>query len=138
MEYNQVGFANIRLFEDNNNSYEYSNSNTFPEEVFVHEFIHTLERNEKDNGNDIISLHDFAKYGYTEDRIVGLREWYRDFMQNSINGGEGRGLTDFAYSSKPIQNSNFEYSIYLDAFDEPQNIIEEIRSLIDRIGRIFT
>ena len=129
MEYNQIGFANIRLPKDNRHVYEYSNSNTFPEEVFIHEFLHTLERNEKDNGNEIISLHDYEKYGYTESRTEGLKEWYKDYMQNSIVGGENEGITDFAYSSKPIQESNFEYSISLNYLQEPQNIIEEIRSI---------
>lgn len=137
MEYNQIGFANIRLPKDNSYVYEYSNSNTFPEEVFIHEFLHTLERNEKDNGNEIISLHDYAKYGYTESRTEGLKEWYKDYMQNSIIGGANRGITDFAYSSKPIQESNFEYSISLNYLQEPQNIIEEIRSIITRVGNLF-
>ena len=47
------------------------------------------------------------------------------------------GLTDFAYASKPIHESNFEYGIELDYLDEPDNIIEEIRSIIDRIGKVF-
>ena len=137
MEYNQIGFANIRLPKDNRHVYEYSNSNTFPEEVFIHEFLHTLERNEKDNGNEIISLHDYEKYGYAESRTEGLKEWYKDYMQNSIVGGENKGITDFAYSSKPIQESNFEYSISLNYLQEPQNIIEEIRSIITRVGNLF-
>ena len=137
MEYNQIGFANIRLPSDSTNVYEYSNANLFPEEVFIHEFLHTLERNEKDNGNEVISLHDYAKYGYTESRTEGLKKWYRDYMRNEIDGGQDGGLTDFAYSSKPIQNSNFVYSMSLDYFKEPQNIIEEIRSIVERTVKLF-
>ena len=52
MEYNQIGFSNIRMPDDrNSNMYTYSIYNTFPQEVFLHEFLHTLERNEKNNGN---------------------------------------------------------------------------------------
>lgn len=136
MVYNQIGFANIRL-PANTNIYKYSSSNTFPEEVFIHEFLHTLERNEKSNGNEIINLHDYEKYGYSNEKYVGLKEWYRDYLQNNITGGGNKGLTNFSYSSKPIQNSNFTYSMTLDYLKEPQNIIEEIKSIIDRIGRLF-
>lgn len=138
MRYNQIGFSNIRLPDDRNSKiYKYSSYNEFPEEVFLHEFLHTLERNEIENGNNIIALHDYEKYGYTEDGSDGLKEWYEDYMQNSINGGENKGLTEFAYKSKPIHEDNFEYSVELDYFNEPQNIIEEINSIIKRIVRLF-
>ena len=138
MEYKQIGFSNIRL-PDNRNSgiYEYSIFNKFPQEVFLHEFLHTLERNEQENGNQIAKLHDNEKYGYTESATEGLKEWYEDYMQNTIENAPNMGLTDFAYASKPIHESNFEYGIDLDYLDEPDNIIEEIRSIIDRIGKVF-
>ena len=138
MEYKQIGFFNIRL-PDNRNSgiYEYSIFNKFPQEVFLHEFLHTLERNEQENGNQIAKLHDNEKYGYTESATEGLKEWYEDYMQNTIENAPNMGLTDFAYASKPIHESNFEYGIELDYLDEPDNIIEEIRSIIDRIGKVF-
>ncbi len=138
MEYKQIGFSNIRL-PDNRNSgiYEYSIFNKFPQEVFLHEFLHTLERNEQENGNQIAKLHDNEKYGYTESATEGLKEWYEDYMQNTIENAPNMGLTDFAYASKPIHESNFEYGIELDYLDEPDNIIEEIRSIIDRIGKVF-
>ena len=138
MEYKQIGFSNIRL-PDNRNSgiYEYSIFNKFPQEVFLHEFLHTLERNEQENGNQIAKLHDNEKYGYTESATEGLKEWYEDYMQNTIENAPNMGLTDFAYASKPIHESNFEYGIELDYLDEPDNIIEEIRSIIDRIGKVL-
>lgn len=138
MEYKQIGFSNIRL-PDNRNSgiYEYSIFNKFPQEVFLHEFLHTLERNEQENGNQIAKLHDNEKYGYTESATEGLKEWYEDYMQNTIENAPNMGLTDFEYASKPIHESNFEYGIELDYLDEPDNIIEEIRSIIDRIGKVF-
>lgn len=135
MRYNGIGYSNIRLPDSRNSTmYKYSGNNTFPEEVFVHEFLHTLERNEKENGNNIADLHDHELYGYSQDSVSGLEEWYKDYMQNTIKNDEGKGLTDFAYSSKPIQNSNFEHSMTLDYLDEPDNIIEEISILV---GRIF-
>ena len=105
--------------------------------MFVHEFIHTLERNEMENGNNIAELHSYAEYGYTQDAYTGLKTWYEDYMQNTIKGGENKGLTDFAYTSKPIHNSNFNYPIELDDLDEPKNIIEEINSIIKRVVKLF-
>ena len=138
MEYNQIGFSNIRL-PDNQNSriYEYSTFHTFPEEVFVHEFLHTLERNELENGNDIARLHDYAIYGYEESPVSGLKDWYSAYMQNNIEGYENKGLTEFAYNSKPIHESNFKYGIELDYLDEPDNILEELNSIINRFSEVF-
>ena len=139
MEYEQIGFSNIRLPENyNRNIYTYSSSHTFPEEVLVHEFLHTLERNEHEDGNKIANLHDYAQYGYENNAVNGLEEWYKDYMQNTIQNGENKGLTDFAYSSKPIHESNFKYPIELSYLDEPQNLIEEINSIVERIGRLFS
>lgn len=46
MDLHGIGYSNIRLPNDQN-SYIYtydSRANTFPEEVFIHEFLHSLER----------------------------------------------------------------------------------------------
>lgn len=138
MEYDQIGYSNIRLPDDqNSNIYIYSIFNTFPEEVFVHEFLHTLERNEIENGNDIIKLHDYEKYGYEESVIVGQRDWYTDYMQNTIENENDKGLSDFAYSSKPIHESNFENSVELDYLNEPDNFLGEIKSIVNRITQLF-
>ena len=140
MEYIQIGYSNIRLPSDRNSRlYQYSSYNTFPQEVLLHEFLHTLERNEQDNGNNnIAELHDNNIYGYQEQRTNGLENWYRAYMQNNIQNAPDKGLTDFAYSSKPIYESNFEYSIELDYLDEPDNILEEVSSIIKRVGALFT
>ena len=138
MEYNQIGYSNIRMPDNRNSSmYQYSSNNTFPQEVFLHEFLHTLERNEIENGNNIANLHDYEDYGYTVDRRSGLKTWYEDYMQNTINNGAGKGLTKFAYSSKPIHESSFENPIELNTLKEPSNFIEELNSIIDRFGRLF-
>ena len=138
MEYKQIGYANIRMPDDRNSSlYKYSAYNTFPQEVFLHEFLHTLEKNEKANGNEIANLHDYEEYGYKEDARNGLLEWYRDYMQNNIKNGENKGLTKFAYLSKPVHESNFTSSVYLQNFNEPQNFIEELSSIINRLSQLF-
>lgn len=76
MDYYEVGFSNIRL-PNNSNSYIYKYDervNTFPEEVFIHEFLHTLERNEKEYGNNnVANLHDYEKYNYKREDIIGLK-----------------------------------------------------------------
>lgn len=45
MDYYGIGFSNIRLPNDSKSYiYKYNMKiNTFPEEVFLHEFLHTLE-----------------------------------------------------------------------------------------------
>ena len=71
--------------------------------------------------------------------IDGLRNWYTVYMQNNIKYTDGTyaGLTKDAYNSKPIHESNFKYSYELNDLDEPQNILEEISSLVRRIKMIF-
>ena len=141
MDYYEIGFSNIRLPDtENSYLYKYSSKNTFPEEVFIHEFLHTLERNEKEYGNtNIAKLHDYEKYGYKQDNVDGLRKWYIAYMRNMIKNtdGEKAGLTTNIYTSKPIHKSNFRYSYELDKLKEPQNLIEEINSIINRMRVIF-
>lgn len=142
MDYYGIGFSNIRL-PDNENSYIYtydSSINTFPEEVYIHELLHTLERNEKEYGNtNIANLHDFEKYGYNRESLIGLRSWYEAYMKNTIKNtnGTATGLTSNIYTSKPIHESNFKYSYELNDLKEPQNLIEEISSLVNRIKKLF-
>lgn len=141
MDYYGIGYSNIRL-PDSANSYlyKYSSRNTFPEEVFIHEFLHTLERNEKEYGNtNIGALHDYEKYGYQKDSADGLKKWYGAYMQNAITNTNGTraGLTQTIYTSKPVQKSNFKYSYELNYLDDPQNFIEEIISIINRMKKAF-
>lgn len=141
MDYYGIGYSNIRL-PDSADSYlyKYSSSNTFPEEVYVHELLHTLERDEKEYGNNnIISLHDYEKYGYKKKSADGLREWYRAYFQNAISNTDGvvTGLTQNAFKSKPIHNSNFKYSYELDYFKEPKNFIQALNSIIKRMHKTF-
>lgn len=139
MDSNQVGFSNIRL-PNNSNNYIYtynSNINIFPEEVFIHEFLHSLERNLIERGYNIPALHDNAKYGYDEQVLIGLKNWYEDYMQCNINNNETGskiGLDPIVYTLKPAHESNFQYSITKEFNKEPNNIIEEIKCIINSIG----
>lgn len=142
IDYYGIGFSNIRL-PDNIDSYIYrynSSVNTFPEEVYIHEFLHTLERNEKEYGNtNIASIHDYEKFGYSREGKEGLRKWYTAFMQGNVRytDGTNAGLTNNSYISKPIHESDFRYSYELNNLDEPQNIVEEVSSLVKRIKKLF-
>jgi len=136
-----IGYSNIRLPNDKS-SYIYTynpNINTFPEEVFVHEFLHSLERILQERNYDIPELHDYEKYGYENQKLIGLRDWYGDYMTCSIksSGGKNVGLDEIVYKLTPPARSDFRYNIELEFNDEPQNIIEEIRTIGGIVGRMF-
>jgi len=137
MDYYGIGFSNIRLPNDKK-SYIYrynSRINTFPEEVFVHEFIHSLERDLNERGYEIPALHDYEKYGYTNEKIEGLKKWYEAYMRQDIKDTSKNikiGLDKAVYTMKPIKNSDFEYSYQLHNLDEPKNILEEIKILVNK------
>ena len=120
MDYYGIGFSNIRLPNDSKSYiYKYDRRiNTFPEEVFLHEFLHSLERNAKEYGYTRPELHDYEKYGYQNEILIGL--------------------PPEVYTLKPAKNSNFEYSYVMkEVFKEPENIIEEMRELIANIVNKF-
>ena len=136
-----VGYSLIRMPNRNNDYvYTYDTSiNIFPEEVFIHEFLHTLETNLQDYNYTIPELHDYEKYGYKEKDLTGLSEWYRDYMQCKIknNQGEYVGLNEIVYSLKPAHNSDFKYSIEIEFNKEPQNILEEAKSVMNAIIEVI-
>lgn len=138
MDYLGIGYSNIRLPDDSANYvYKYDTRvNTFPEEVFIHEFLHTLERNMEENGYEVPALHDYQKYGYVQDKVDGQRKWLQDYMRGTIKDAKGNyvGLNSQIYKIKPVHQSNFEFAHNLKIFDEPQNIIEEIRLIFYKIG----
>lgn len=131
-----IGFANIRFAGDNiNYVHEYSHRyNVFPEEVFLHEFIHTLERASMENGFDTVQLHDYEKYGYFEDNLIGLKDWYQDYMRCEIlnkTTNQYVGLNEKVYYFKPPHENNFKYALEIEFNKEPENIIEEISQLVN-------
>lgn len=135
MDYLGIGYSNIRLpNEAGNYTYKFdSRINTFPEEVFIHEFLHSLERNAKEYGYPIVALHDYAKYGYEDERLVGLKKWYADYMNQEIKTSDGNvGLNNKIYILKPNNEENFNFTYELNEFKEPENIIEEIKMIITK------
>lgn len=136
MIYLSKGFSNIRIMQQ---QYNYSTANTFPEEVFVHEFLHTLERNAKEYGYEVPALHDYEKYNYTDDKNDGLRKWYIDYMNGRIRDSSGNyiGLPEEIYTFKPVKTIDFTYSMKLEKLDEPKNIKQMVDSIIYKIKRLF-
>ena len=139
MDYYGIGFSNIRLPNDSRSYiYKYnSRINTFPEEVFLHEFLHSLERNAQEYGYNRPELHDYEKYGYENELLEGQKQWYTDYMNKEIKTTEGNvGLPAEIYTLKPAKNSDFDYSYKIeDVFKQPENIIEEIIEIFENLGR---
>lgn len=137
MDYYGIGYSNIRL-PNSSKSYIYkydTRVNTFPEEVFLHEFLHSLERTAQEYGYDIPALHDNEKYGYRNQNLTGLKNWYIDYMNKNIKTSNGNiGLPPEVYTLKPAKNSDFKYSYKIEEFTEPQNIVEEIIQMFKNIS----
>ncbi len=137
MDYYGIGFSNIRLPNDSKSyTYKYSTRiNTFPEEVLLHEFLHSLERTSEEYGYEIPKLHNYEQYGYENEALIGQKRWYQDYMNKQIKTSTGNiGLPKEIYNLKPAKASNFEYSYKIeDTFKEPENIFEEIKQLINNL-----
>ena len=140
MDYYGIGFSNIRL-PNSSRSYVYrynTKINQFPEEVFLHEFLHSLERNSEEYGYTVPALHDYEQYGYENEALVGQRQWYKDYINKNVRTSSGNiGLPEEIYSLKPAKESNFENSYEIDVFNEPDNLIEEIKEIINQLIKRF-
>ncbi len=136
MDYYGIGYSNIRL-PNSSNSYMYKYNtrvNTFPEDVFLHEFLHSLERTAKECGYDIPALHDYSKYNYKDEKLTGQKKWYQDYMNKNIKTSQGYiGLPKEVYTLKPAKMSDFEYSYKIEEFKDPKNFIEDIRQLFKNV-----
>ena len=139
MEYYGLGYSNIRLLnKENNYLYRYNaRINRFPEEVFLHEFLHTYEKTLQEYGYKVPNLHDNLKYGYTNSGPEGLKQWYADYMTCNIKTEDGNiGLDPIVYTIKPTKSKDFENSTELEnAFYEPQNILQSILQIFKKAGR---
>ena len=137
MDYYGIGFSNIRLPNDSK-SYIYKYNariNQFPEEVFLHEFLHSLERNAKEYGYERPELHSYKEYGYKNEALIGQKKWYTDYMNKNIKATQGNiGLPEEVYTLKPAKSSNFNYSYEMEVFKQPENIIEEIREIFTNLA----
>lgn len=137
MDLEGIGYSNIRLPNSDKNyvyTYDYK-INIFPEEVFIHEFLHTLERISEEAGYDRPDLHSYNEYGYEEKNLIGLKEWYKDYMQCKILNSKGEyiGIDESIYKLKPVHKKDFKYSIDIEFNKEPKNIIEDFINLINRL-----
>lgn len=130
-----IGYSLIRINKNSNSyTYKYGITNQSPEEVYLHEFLHTLERNLTEYGYKVPALHDYEKYGYTEKTVEGLKEWYKDYMSKAIleeSTGNYIGLDEFCYTTQPPNSTNFKYAVDIEFNHEPQNIFEEILTIFD-------
>ena len=78
------------------------------------------------------------KYGYKEDNVQGLKQWYTDYTNKEISyNGTKVGLPEKILKCKPCHENNFKYSTQVEAFKEPSNIIEVIQSAFSKIIRLF-
>ena len=136
MDYYGIGFSNIRLpNSDHSYIYKYdSRVNLFPEEVFLHEFLHSLERTSLEYGYDRPELHSYAEYGYVEEDLVGLKKWYKDYMNCTINGNIG--LNEVIYKLKPTKASQFKYGIQIDEFKK-YNLFDNISEIFTNVAGLF-
>ena len=107
---------------------------------FQRKFLHSLERTLTEYGYDIPQLHDNEKYGYKEQRLVGLKQWYKDYMTCNINGKK-EGLDPIVYKLKQSHESNFKYPVEVEFAKEPQNIIEKgednCNKIIEEMKNLF-
>lgn len=137
-----IGFSNIRFSSDNINYVHCYNSriNTFSEEVFVHEFLHTLERISKEHGYDTIELHSFKDYGYSDEGINGLSDWYEDYLKGKIldkKTNQYVGLNENVFRYKPANENNFKFALEVKYNEEPSNIIEEVKGLFNVLSEVI-
>ena len=134
-----IGFSNVRM-SNSSNDYTYiydTRINIFPEEVYVHEFLHTLERNLIDYGYEIPALHDSEKYGYEQEKLIGLRDWYQDYMRCNILDKKTNtriGLNDIVYRLKPAHSSNFNFPIEMEFNKESTSIFGDIKSMLQVVA----
>lgn len=134
MEYKEIGFSNIRMPTlKGSTQYVYNEkTNTFPEEVFIHEFLHTLEKNGRKYGFNIPNLHDNEEYGYSKSDVNGLYDWYKAYMTQSI-GDNNLGIDKSIYKLKPLDNNNFINAKELNEFEDVRNIAERLKLVIKTI-----
>lgn len=137
MTYRGIGFSNIRIpSEEYSSIYTYNSlTNTFPEEVMMHEFLHDLERICGELNYTIPELHNYRDYNYKNEAVIGQREWYKDYMSKKIydrNTDSYIGLEPEVYKVKPAHESNFTYSREIQFIKEPENIIEELSKIFRR------
>ena len=136
MEFLGKGFSNIRITDQ---QYSKDSRNRFPEETFIHEFLHTLEKNSDEYGYEKADLHANEYYGYFSDYYYGLRDWYKDYMNKNIEEQDGHfiGLENDIFYSKPAQLTDFNNARVMDEYEEPDTPIKYLKALKDQLVNII-
>lgn len=133
MLYDNIGYSNIRISDESMRAYITSYSNYFPEEVILHEFLHTLERNSIRLGYETIALHDYKKYGYRNDAKYGQKDWYRDYILNRIQNTDN-GIREEVFYTQPVSNKNFsKRDDITEILNKSENFIQRISEKISKI-----
>lgn len=142
MDIHGIGYSLIRINSNSNKyTYKFGITNQMPEEVFLHEFLHTLERNTMESGYEIPELHDYELYGYSEKSAESLMIWYKDYMQGKIydeKTGEYIGLNETSYYTQPFNNDNFKYSVEITLYEDPENLFEEVQTIFKILKQNFS
>ena len=86
-----------------------------------------------------LAYHDYEKYGYENKQLIGLKNWYADYMTCNIKTSDGTliGLDEIVYTITPPAESDFRYSVELEFNNEPENLIGETRHILNIVGRMF-
>lgn len=81
---------------------------------------------------NIPALHDYSKYGYQDEQIVGLKKWYSDYMQELITASNGSkiGIPKTIYNIKPATSVDFQNSYEINVLKRAKKYYGEINSII--------
>lgn len=133
MLYDNIGYSNIRISNNNISIYSTSYLNYFPEEVILHEFLHTLERNSIRFGYETIALHDYKKYGYRNDARYGQKEWYKDYLLNQISN-TNNGIREEVFYTQPVSKKNFsKREDITESINKSEHFIQRLSEKISKI-----
>ena len=115
-----------------------SQTNRFPDEVFVHEFLHYIERVSNELNRPIPVLHNYRDYNYRKVGGLGLKTWYGDYMSHNVEDilhGTKVGVDKTVYhDAKLSKREYFENPKEIELDGEPHSIAEFI-DLISRVAK---
>ncbi|MGL5087404.1 MAG: hypothetical protein ACRC68_17085 [Clostridium sp.] len=102
---NGATYAAVRLFDSDHSLWYFDPRNAeYPEEVFIHEWLHGVEQTLAQKGYAGPWTHDAEEYGYTTNNRGSWNSWYRDLMQGNITDpatGKKIGITPDLWKIKP-------------------------------------
>ena len=56
-------------------------------------------------------------------------------FKNIKYNGQNIGLSEDIYTLKPAKNNNFKYPYQIEEFNQPENVIEELKEIINKIKK---